>query len=249
MEQLISLDEMKAIADELQIKADQLTELVDDIMSFHEPDQQLNLLNKATDRLQQLKNELANAPFIKTDLSDFENEIDALLEGHHRGITPMLNSKISYESYAESSARYFVKHNHLGKAAVVKAELKKAIKEKDFDRAWAANEMIKYEYLLHAVHQHWNKTHTTRLSGRTFETSANILRLEGRHKEALRHFLYFLVHSASYSNSHLKKLRAYLGRSKLPGANTMAAMAFLEVSGVETEFQEIDEQLRLWADK
>ena len=241
-----SSEEMTATRDRLQAVAEELTNLIDDAICLSNRQQADKALSDATKKFERLRQELANAPYISVDLSEVEQEISALIEVQKKKLPPFANPGISFETYSKALKRSSERHDHLGAAAKLSSDAREAKKAGNFDEAWRCNELAKEQYLLHAQSQGWGPSNTMRLVGSLHGFSADILRLGGRHVEALRHYLYYSVHSAKPSKSQVQKLGAYIKRSKLPGATPLSAMAFLDTTSEETDFNEIDKLISSW---
>ena len=80
--------------------------------------------------------------------------------------------------------------DYLGRAAYEKQSAKIAIKEKRFDDAWRHLSNQKDCYLRHASQMGFSVVDALVLDSSPHEDMANILRLEGRHLEALQHISY-----------------------------------------------------------
>lgn len=106
--------------------------------------------------------------------------------------------------------------DYLGEAANEKQAAKTAIKEKRFDDAWRHLNNQKEYYLRHASRMGFSKTDTLVIDSSPHEDMANILRLEGKHKNALSNMSY--TYKAAYTASRPiitleKKLEAYYNRA------------------------------------
>ncbi|HAV3707902.1 hypothetical protein ACFZ8N_10345 [Acinetobacter baumannii] len=106
--------------------------------------------------------------------------------------------------------------DYLGKAANEKRAAKTAIKEKRFDDAWRHLNNQKEYYLRHASRMGFSKTDTLVLDSSPHEDMANILRLEGKHENALSNISY--TYKATYAANRPiitleKKLEAYYNRA------------------------------------
>jgi len=219
MNDKLSMAEMTVVQERVQIIGEKLLDTIAEAICDMNSSRRDGHMNNLVTTFNSFAQELRDAPFLSVDLSEIEETIDALIDGYQREISPILNFNISAETHAEYSLRNSQMHNHLGKAAGFKHQFKRAVKDKNFDVAWGLIEEIKQEYILHANYQGWDSISTMRLVASPFKDSANILRIEGRHKEALRHYLYYSIHSATPSKAQVKKLTAYLKRSKLPKAS------------------------------
>lgn len=105
---------------------------------------------------------------------------------------------------------------YLGEAAEQKDLAKQAIKDKKFDEAWGYLHQQKHYYQKHAVANNWKPLQFLVLDSVPHEDMANILRIEGKHKNALSHLAY--TYKTHYSaNRPLitleKKLNAYFNRA------------------------------------
>jgi len=105
--------------------------------------------------------------------------------------------------------------DYLGKAAVAGDKAKKALQAGDFDKAWKLYHEQKQHYAGHAKRSEFTPAQALALDGSVGESLANVLRLEGKHEEALAHLIYCLATASRPSKSQEKKLGAYLNRAKL----------------------------------
>ena len=106
--------------------------------------------------------------------------------------------------------------DYLGKAAYEKQSAKIAIKEKRFDDAWRHLSNQKDCYLRHASQMGFSVVDALVLDSSPHEDMANILRLEGKHKNALSNisYTYKAAHLADRPTITLeKKLEAYYNRA------------------------------------
>ena len=106
--------------------------------------------------------------------------------------------------------------DYLGKAAHEKQSAKIAIKEKRFNDAWRHLNNQKDLYLKHAHRMQFSEIHTLVIDSSPHEDMANILRLEGKHKNALSNisYTYKAAHLADRPTITLeKKLEAYYNRA------------------------------------
>lgn len=107
--------------------------------------------------------------------------------------------------------------DYLGLAANKKHEALKLIKEKRYDDAWRILHEKKHLLMLHANQHGCNAAQVIAIDGSVHEFLANILRLEGKHDEALVHCVYWIKSSASHgiTKKQINKLPAYLNRSSI----------------------------------
>lgn len=106
--------------------------------------------------------------------------------------------------------------DYLGQAANSKKLAQIAIKERRFDDAWKHLNDQKNSYLKHASKMGFSKTETLVLDSSPHEDMANVLRLEGKHKNALSNisYTYKVAYTANRPIITLeKKLEAYYNRA------------------------------------
>ncbi|EKO3681672.1 hypothetical protein M3905_003446 [Vibrio metschnikovii] len=103
----------------------------------------------------------------------------------------------------------------LGKAAQVGHEAKAAIKLNKFDEAWRLLHEQKSLYVQHVNQSGFTPNQALALDATVHEDMANLLRLEGRHKDALVDIVYWvLACSERPIKRHDQKLRSYFNRCK-----------------------------------
>ncbi|WP_170899715.1 hypothetical protein [Vibrio sp. 3-2(1)] len=103
----------------------------------------------------------------------------------------------------------------LGKAAQVGHKAKAAMKLNKFDEAWGLFHEQKSLYIQHANRSSFTPNQALALDATVHEDMANLLRLEGRHKDALVNIVYWaLAGSERPVRRHEQKLRAYFNRCK-----------------------------------
>lgn len=105
--------------------------------------------------------------------------------------------------------------DYLGLAANAKHKANWRFEMGDFDEAWKAHMKQQRYYILHANKSGFTPEHTVSLVSTVNESLANILRLEGKHRDALVHMIYRVAGARSPSKRVLKKLPAYFNRAKL----------------------------------
>lgn len=241
-------EEMLRIRDRLQAVAKSLTEAIDDAFFDFSKLRAHRRYEDACRLYKELESEMKNHPFISGDLNECALELEILRSNSPIEARIILEREFGPEHVEKARQRYQKRHDYLGRAAELKREAKLAEREKRFDDAWRAIEASKNEYLKHAEYLDWDRKDTLRLYAGAFEITANILRKEGKHVEALRHFLYFSAHSANPSASHISKLRAYLNRSNLPSTSVAAALAVIDRSKEVDGMEVIDRAIQSWRD-
>lgn len=104
----------------------------------------------------------------------------------------------------------------LGRAAVLKKKATVAVKEKEFDIAWWIYNTVQALYLEHATKRKFDNKAVIGIDSSISREMANVLRLEGKHQQALVHILYWQLGEARPQvKRDIKKLKAYYNRSKL----------------------------------
>ncbi|WP_152479994.1 hypothetical protein [Halomonas sp. THAF12] len=104
--------------------------------------------------------------------------------------------------------------DHLGLAATAGHAAKQAIKEKRFDDAWRHLHEQQEHYLAHAAKSGFTGPQTLALAGSIHKPMANILRMEGRHDQALVHMMYYMATARRPPKADQQKLGAYFRRCK-----------------------------------
>lgn len=107
--------------------------------------------------------------------------------------------------------------DHLGPAAEHKLKADEAIKEKRFDDAWRHLNEQKINYFKHAKQCNFTEKQTLGLDAIVHITMGNLLRIEGKHLQALYHIAYVykvgkLENPLNDSNDD--RLRVYYKRAK-----------------------------------
>tara|TARA_R110002167_G_scaffold78132_1_gene216437 strand:+ start:4 stop:525 length:522 start_codon:yes stop_codon:yes gene_type:complete len=123
----------------------------------------------------------------------------------------------------------FQANDFLGKAAEAGHKAKDAVKAKRYDDAWKLFQEQKTLYLHHASKYEFTSLQTLALDSSVHEKMANILRMEGKHIEALINIVYWVLAGTHRPiNRHHQKLRAYFNRCKFK--NTTLEQAQLELA-------------------
>lgn len=139
------------------------------------------------------------------------------------------------------------KDDYLGLAANAGHTAKIALKEKDYEKAWGLYSKQKMYYMQHAENQNWNARDTIRLDSTVHEFLANILRLEGKHKDALVNLIYSIACNEGPTKSILKKLPAYLKRAKLNNCSIDDLELFMKQLGLNSSMKEIQNKVKEWS--
>lgn len=104
--------------------------------------------------------------------------------------------------------------DHLGPAAIAGNAANKAIKDKRFDDAWRHLHEQQEHFLAHSAKYGFTAQQTLALAGGVHKSMANILRIEGRHDQALVHMMYYMATARRPPKADQQKLGAYFRRCK-----------------------------------
>lgn len=105
--------------------------------------------------------------------------------------------------------------DYMGKAAEAISAADEAAKAGRMDAAWALYGKAREHYWMHAKQFGFTAQQIIALDASVFEKTANILRKEGQHDEAMAHILYCYLNDSRPSQSRTKKVATYLKRSSL----------------------------------
>lgn len=153
------------------------------------------------------------------------------------------------ESIEEIRKRLFGSRDstdYLGLAATCEQRAMQAIKDRQFDDAWRLLHEQKQHYLAHASRSEFTAAQTFALEGSVSEHLANILRLEGKHDQALVHLLYLLATSRRPTVAQEKKLPAYVNRAKLPDVSIDDVRSLLDQVTDSPDFSLIQSTISGW---
>ena len=203
-------------------------------------DRRFRLLSAAKVSLRKLEGHIADNSWISCDTSNFQTAIRIVEKGDYFFGLESIRELVGNEEFDRIRAESLKRNDFLGQAASFASE---ALEKKflgDRDGYWAAKEKQKDAYLRHANAQNWGHHDTLRLYSTVYRDTADFLRQEGRHKEALRHYLYFLSHSHPASESSLNRLPAFLKRAQLPVTELPNAVACYKASEATDNFEFID---------
>jgi len=129
-----------------------------------------------------------------------------------------MNNKSKSQSVVETEVdigRWLAEEDYLGMAAQAKRNAEAAVKDKNYDKAWALLHEQKDFYMKHANRSGFSVIQVLALDSTVHESLANILRLEGKHEDAFTHLLYCVIsHKHRPIKRHSQKLVAYFNRCK-----------------------------------
>lgn len=104
----------------------------------------------------------------------------------------------------------------LGFAAVAGRSAKEALRSGDYGAAWDFYQEQKAEYAKHAIRSEFTPKQALDLESTVHIDLANLLRLQGRHNDALVHIVYWAsTLGDEASKGRQDRLRVYLKRCKL----------------------------------
>ncbi len=138
------------------------------------------------------------------------------------------------------------KEGNLGKAAKVGHKAKDAVRAGEYDLAWSLFSEQQRIYMKHAMEQSFSAADTFTIDGSVSVDFANILRLEGKHRQALVHIIYWIVTSRFSYKTHDQKLGAYFRRCKFNNLNLCDIERFIEDSRGRPDFEAIQLMVANW---
>lgn len=138
------------------------------------------------------------------------------------------------------------REDHLGKAAGAKHAAKQAIREKRFDDAWRLLHEQQSEWLSHANRQRFTQQQTLSLLSSINEDMANVLRLEGKHDEAMVHILYCVATNSRPTQAQRKKLGSYFRRCKFEDVSSSQVDDAVERLKSKPDFREAQVVVAGW---
>lgn len=136
--------------------------------------------------------------------------------------------------------------DYLGQAASAGQKAKAAADAGDFDGAWRHYHEQKAHYLNHANKSEFTPAQAIALEGSVHRNLANLLRIEGRHLEALVHFLYYYATSPKRTKTDEKQIEAYYNRSKIKAVNVDQVRSFAQNLGPIPNFRLIQSTCSQW---
>jgi len=142
-----------------------------------------------------------------------------------------------------------MRDNYSVKAVDAMHKAKEAIKAKQFDAAWRLFHNAKTYFLKHANQMEMSIESSLGLQGMVHEEMANMLRLEGRHKDALTHIIYWIATDNRTLKKHDQKLLSYLKRAKLEHISLSEAIDFIGEVRNCYDFRIIQNKVNEWESK
>jgi hypothetical protein len=149
-------------------------------------------------------------------------------------------------SYAESLSR----PDFLGLAAAAGSEAREAVRAGYYNKAWGLYQDQKNLYLQHANHSGFTARQAIALDASMHQQMANVLRLEGRHADALVHILYWAAGASTRPvKAHEAKVRAYFNRCKMKNTTLDEVQVYLSSRRGPANYSGIQKQVKRWAAK
>ena len=154
------------------------------------------------------------------------------------------NLHLPFEKLAGLMREDAARNDFLGFAAQAKTLAKEAVRDGDFNSAWRHFHEQKAHFMRHADNVAFTRTATIALDASVSPDLANILRLEGRHSDALVHTVYWLATLGTpLPQRGIDKLRAYLNRCKLKNTTLSQMILMVEDLGVAPDFSDIQSKI------
>lgn len=138
------------------------------------------------------------------------------------------------------------KDDFLGMAANAGHDAEAAIKAGQYDEAWKFLHVQKDYFSKHASRCGFSHRDTLCIDGSSGRSFAKILRLEGRHKDALNHILYWIATSRNPTKEHDKQLRSFFNKCDFKSATLEDVEKFLEFCKKDPNFLTIRTQIVEW---
>ena len=151
-----------------------------------------------------------------------------------------------HEDFSTRLLADFARHDYLGKAALAGEKARSAKKQGDFNAAWGFYQEVKEHYIQHAARQKFTAAQTLALDATVSQQLADILRLEGKHHDALVHIIYWVACTHKPSKSQEQKLRAYFNRCKFRSVTLTSLESYVSISRSKPDFTRIRDTVSEW---
>lgn len=139
------------------------------------------------------------------------------------------NDDSGFDDYADRTIADFTANDFLGKAAQAGHAAKDAVKAKEFDKAWGLFHEQKSFYGQHAKRCGFTARQLLALDSSVHEEMANVLRIEGKHHDAIINIVYWVLAGGERPiKRHEQKFKAYFNRCKFE--RTTLEQAIKEIS-------------------
>jgi len=138
---------------------------------------------------------------------------------------------------ADNAVADFQENDFLGKAAEAGHKAKAAVEAKQYDDAWRFYHEQKSFYMRHANRSGFTARQTLALDSSVHEEMANILRIEGKHPDALVHIVYWVLAGADRPiKRHHKKFQSYFNRCRFEKTTASDAIDVVQAQTKMPEF-------------
>lgn len=142
-----------------------------------------------------------------------------------------------FSAFADKLIAESMENDFLGKAAEAGQKARAALKEGKYDEAWAFYHEQKSLYMQHANRCGFTARQVLALDSSVHERLANILRLEGKHQDALVHIVYWVLGGAERPvKAHQQKLQSYFNRCKFKNISLTEARKVISSQQALPEF-------------
>jgi len=131
--------------------------------------------------------------------------------------------------------------DYLSNATDAKKRGISAAKAVGFSEAWKQFNLQKQAYLQNANKCGFTASQVLALGGTVHEQLADVLRREGKHKQALIDIVYWVATSSRVKKSHDKKLAVYFNRAKLSGKKLSDVIQFISELNNKIDYRRIQE--------
>ncbi len=143
----------------------------------------------------------------------------------------------------------FSENNFLGKAAESGSKAKAAVKAEKYDEAWRLYHEQKSYYMQNANRLGSSRKQILALDSNVHEELANILRLEGKHNDALANIVYWVLAGKDRPiKRHKQKFQSYFNRCKLKNTTLADAEKAVDSEKRLPEFTTAKSLVSKWVD-
>lgn len=140
-------------------------------------------------------------------------------------------------------------NDYLGLAVNARNRAKIEMKNKNYEKAWELFSKQQQYYYQHAEKQNFTGSQTIALAAGVSEDFANILRLEGNHKQALVHMIYCVAEEYPNVRYKAKKLPAYFKRAKFNNVTFEELEDFIFSLPKPPDYRAIQDEVKEWLEK
>lgn len=160
----------------------------------------------------------------------------------------VLDTTESYDDFSKRLLAEFSEKDYLGKAAVAGDKARAAKAAGNFDAAWGFYHEMKGFYLQHAARCNFTAAQALAIDASVSQPMADILRLEGKHHDALVHIIYWVATSERPTKTQQQKLTAYFNRCKFQSIGVPELHSFIESLRPLADFMKIRNTVAAWRD-